>query len=205
MRPRASAGLRLRSLTIPSPKSGPTRSTVSEAIAYANTPPRPKGTFLLCVDRSGPTVAVTGTRTNRLGELVYSSGATCRPSVPTRRRRGCPSCYVPSSVERPSRSRGGACPLPGSSESMTGSKGSMDATVCPDNLHMEQWRGRRFRSTDRLLPVLPLVIYTGTSPWSAAPRVIDLVTPGASPIGLRDAGSRIARRPVVRGRRLPDA
>ena len=49
-----------------------------------------------------------------------------------------------------------------------------------DSLHVEQWRGRRFRSTDRLAPVLPIVLYTGRSPWSAAPRVIDLVTPGAT-------------------------
>ena len=45
---------------------------------------------------------------------------------------------------------------------------------------MEQWRGKEFRSTSRLLPVLPIVICNGSSPWSAAPRVIDLVTPGAS-------------------------
>ena len=49
-----------------------------------------------------------------------------------------------------------------------------------DNFHMEQWRGKDFLSTSRLLPVLPIVIYNGNSPWSAAPRVIDLVTPGAS-------------------------
>ena len=49
-----------------------------------------------------------------------------------------------------------------------------------DSLHVEQWRGRRFRSTDRLAPVLPIVLYTGRSPWSAAPQVIDLVTPGAT-------------------------
>ena len=49
-----------------------------------------------------------------------------------------------------------------------------------DSFHLEHWRGRRFRSTDRLAPVLPVVLYTGTSPWSAAVRVIDLVTPGAS-------------------------
>ena len=30
-----------------------------------------------------------------------------------------------------------------------------------DNFHMEQWRGRRFRSTDRLAPVLPIVLYNG--------------------------------------------
>ena len=52
-----------------------------------------------------------------------------------------------------------------------------------DNFHMEQWRGRRFRSTDRLAPVLPIVLYNGASPWSAAPRVIDLVTPGATQAG----------------------
>ena len=49
-----------------------------------------------------------------------------------------------------------------------------------DNFHMEQWRGKDFLSTSRLLPVLPIVIYNGNSPWSAAPRVVDLVTPGAS-------------------------
>ena len=52
-----------------------------------------------------------------------------------------------------------------------------------DNFHMEQRRGRRFRSTDRLAPVLPIVLYNGASPWSAAPRVIDLVTPGATQAG----------------------
>ena len=52
-----------------------------------------------------------------------------------------------------------------------------------DNFHMEQWRGRRFRSTDRLAPVLPIVLYTGKPPWTAAPRVIDLVTPGATQAG----------------------
>ena len=30
-----------------------------------------------------------------------------------------------------------------------------------DNVYMEQWRGRRFRSTDRLAPVLPIVLYIG--------------------------------------------
>ena len=43
------------------------------------------------------------------------------------------------------------------------------------------------------------VIYTGTSPWSAAPRVIDLVTPGASPIGLRDAGVASRADPLFAG------
>ena len=49
-----------------------------------------------------------------------------------------------------------------------------------DNFHMELLRGKDFLSTSRLRPVLPIVIYNGNSPWSAAPRVIDLVTPGAS-------------------------
>ena len=57
-----------------------------------------------------------------------------------------------------------------------------------DNFHMERWRGKRFRSTDRLAPVLPIVLYTGTSPWSAPPRVIDLVTPGR--LGRRPRGGR---------------
>ena len=52
-----------------------------------------------------------------------------------------------------------------------------------DRFHTEQWRGRRFGATDRLAPVVPIVLYIGKSPWSAAMRVIDLVTPGASGIG----------------------
>ena len=31
-----------------------------------------------------------------------------------------------------------------------------------DNFYMEHWRGRRFRSTDRLAPVLPIVLYAAT-------------------------------------------
>ena len=58
------------------------------------------------------------------------------------------------------------------------------------NLYMEQWRGKEFRSTSRLLPVLPIVIYNGSSPWSAAPRVIDLVTPGASGLVRANVASR---------------
>ena len=46
-----------------------------------------------------------------------------------------------------------------------------------DNHHLELWRGQRFRATDRLGPVLPVVIYTGVRRWTAAARVIDLVTP----------------------------
>ena len=49
-----------------------------------------------------------------------------------------------------------------------------------DNFHMENLRGRRFGAADRLPPVLVLVIYNGVSRWTAARRVIDLVTPAAS-------------------------
>ena len=49
-----------------------------------------------------------------------------------------------------------------------------------DNHHLELWRGRRFGAAERLGPVLPLVIYTGAQRWTAAARVIDLVTPPAA-------------------------
>ena len=49
-----------------------------------------------------------------------------------------------------------------------------------DSLHMERWRGERFGAESRLAPVLPIVLYNGDTRWTAAPRVIDLVTPGAS-------------------------
>ena len=39
-----------------------------------------------------------------------------------------------------------------------------------DNHHMEMWKGRRFSATDRLQPVLAIMLYTGDSPWSAADR-----------------------------------
>ena len=68
-----------------------------------------------------------------------------------------------------------------------------------DNFHMERWRGKRFRSTDRLAPVLPIVLYTGTSPWSAPPRVIDLVTPGASGAGRGEAGVESRANPLFAG------
>ena len=70
-----------------------------------------------------------------------------------------------------------------------------------DSLHVEQWRGRRFRSTDRLAPVLPIVLYTGRSPWSAAARVMDLVTPGATGAGggEGDLASRV--NPLFSGER----
>ena len=48
-----------------------------------------------------------------------------------------------------------------------------------DSHHMDAWRARdrRFGATDRLPPVLPIVIYTGREQWTAARRVIDLVSP----------------------------
>ena len=58
-----------------------------------------------------------------------------------------------------------------------------------DRFHTEQWRGRRFGATDRLAPVLPIVLYIGRPRWSAAARVIDLVTPGASGTGHGEAGT----------------
>ena len=64
---------------------------------------------------------------------------------------------------------------------------------------MEQWRGRRFRSTDRLAPVLPIVLYTGRSPWSAAPRVIDLVTPDATGAGHGDGDLALRANPLFAG------
>ena len=60
--------------------------------------------------------------------------------------------------------------------------------------HLDAWRadGRRFGAGDRLQPVLPIVIYTGRERWTAAQRVIDLVTPHpagshelANPLSLR--------------------
>ncbi|MDE0660927.1 MAG: Rpn family recombination-promoting nuclease/putative transposase [Gammaproteobacteria bacterium] len=59
-----------------------------------------------------------------------------------------------------------------------------------DNHHMELWRGRRFGARDRLAPVLPIVIYTGKTRWTAARRVIDLVTPSASRQAELDLTSR---------------
>ena len=57
-----------------------------------------------------------------------------------------------------------------------------------DSFHMELWRGRRLRRRDRLAPVLPIVLYRGRPRWTAAARVIDLVTPGARGEGGDDAG-----------------
>ena len=71
-----------------------------------------------------------------------------------------------------------------------------------DGFHMEQWRGRRFRATDRLAPVLPIVLYIGKPRWTAAARVIDLVTPQAAQAEWRGEERDVAGRPAVRGRRL---
>ena len=48
-----------------------------------------------------------------------------------------------------------------------------------DGHHLDAWRARdrRFGATDRLPPVLPIVIYTGRRSWTPARRVIDLVSP----------------------------
>ena len=43
--------------------------------------------------------------------------------------------------------------------------------------HLELWRGKYFGAADRLAPVLPVVLHTGPHRWTAAARVIDLVTP----------------------------
>ena len=59
-----------------------------------------------------------------------------------------------------------------------------------DNHHMELWRGKRFGARDRLAPTLPIVIYTGGPPWTAATRVIDLVTPGVGVVGDLDLAAR---------------
>ena len=54
---------------------------------------------------------------------------------------------------------------------------------------MERWRGeRRFGAADRLAPVLPIVLYIGRARWTAAARVIDLVTPQAAGTGDGEAG-----------------
>ena len=68
-----------------------------------------------------------------------------------------------------------------------------------DNFHMEQWRGKAFGAASRLPPVLPIVLYNGTSPWSAAPRVIDLVTPGASQAGHGSSSVASCAAPLFAG------
>ena len=60
-----------------------------------------------------------------------------------------------------------------------------------DNHHMDLWRGKRFGARDRLPPVLPIVIYTGgPTRWTAASRVIDLVTPVSFPVAEPDLALR---------------
>ena len=68
-----------------------------------------------------------------------------------------------------------------------------------DNFHLEHWRGRRFGARDRLVPVLPIVLYTGESRWTAAVRVIDLVTPGASAPGQGASGAMWRCAPLFAG------
>ena len=68
-----------------------------------------------------------------------------------------------------------------------------------DNFHMERWCGKRFRSTDGLEPVLPIVLYNGASPWNAAARVIDLVTTGATQGARGEAGSNWRADPLFAG------
>ena len=60
--------------------------------------------------------------------------------------------------------------------------------------HLDRWRadGRRFGAGDRLQPVLPIVIYSGRDRWTAAQRVIDLVTPVAGE--LQKPTSPLSRR-----------
>ena len=57
-----------------------------------------------------------------------------------------------------------------------------------DNFHMERWRGETFGAESRLAPVLPVVLYNGDKRWTAAARVIDLVTPRATGEGGEDTG-----------------
>ena len=57
-----------------------------------------------------------------------------------------------------------------------------------NGFHMERWRERRFGAADRLAPVLPIVLYIGRARWTAAARVIDLVTPQAAGTGHGEAG-----------------
>ena len=50
-----------------------------------------------------------------------------------------------------------------------------------DMLYRGLWDGRRFGASDRLAPVLPVVLYNGAPPWTAASSVEDLVAPAARP------------------------
>ena len=69
-----------------------------------------------------------------------------------------------------------------------------------DNFHMERWRGEGFGAATRLVPVLPIVLYNGDSRWTAVARVIDLVTPGATPaLGGVATGARCRASPLFAG------
>ena len=63
-----------------------------------------------------------------------------------------------------------------------------------DGHHLDAWRARnrRFSATDRLPPVLPIVIYSGREKWTAARRVIDLVSP--TPQGVTEPPALSSRR-----------
>ena len=50
-----------------------------------------------------------------------------------------------------------------------------------DLLYRGLLAGRRFGASDRLPPVLPVVLYNGKSPWSAAASVEELVAPRVRP------------------------
>ena len=50
-------------------------------------------------------------------------------------------------------------------------------------LYRGLWAGRRFGASDRLPPVLPVVLYNGASPWTAAASVEALVAPQGRPSG----------------------
>ena len=62
-----------------------------------------------------------------------------------------------------------------------------------DLLYRGLWADRRFGASDRLPPVLPIVLYNGKSPWTAAASVEELVAPEARP------PSRIASVPTYAG------
>ena len=52
-----------------------------------------------------------------------------------------------------------------------------------DLLYRGLLAGRRFGASDRLPPVLPVVLYNGKSPWTAAASVEELVAPAVRPSG----------------------
>ena len=52
-----------------------------------------------------------------------------------------------------------------------------------DLLYRGLLAGRRFGASDRLPPVLPIVLYNGKPPWSAAASVEELVAPAVRPSG----------------------